>query len=94
MTDILIIVLICALVVSLVILVAFSFRQQRVIKGLKESNDTFFKDLESQMKEYHKENKDDYERAQTSQREELSERIKDFNNSFSETQKLQLDKMQ
>lgn len=94
MTDILIIILFCVLVVSLVIVFFLISRQQRVIKGLKESNDTFFKDLSSQMKEYHKENKDDYERAQTSQREELSERIKDFNNSFSQTQKLQLDKMQ
>lgn len=88
MTDILIIILFCVLVVSLVIMFFLISRQQRVIKGLKESNDGFFKDLSSQMKEYHKENKDDYERAQTSQREELSERIKDFNNSFSEKVKL------
>lgn len=88
MTDILIIILFCVLVVSLVIMFFLISRQQRVIKGLKESNDTFFKDLSSQMKEYHKENKDDYERAQTSQREELSERIKDFNNAFSEKVKL------
>ncbi|MBQ1748532.1 MAG: DNA recombination protein RmuC [Bacteroidales bacterium] len=37
--------------------------------------------MSQNLKEYHKENKDDYERAQTSQREEISERIKDMRES-------------
>lgn len=65
------------LLVALVLLFVFSARQRRMIDSFKE-------DLSRKMADYHKENKDDYERAQTSQREEISARIKDFNDSFSE----------
>lgn len=72
------------LVVALVVLFVLSAKQGRMIRSLKEDNKGFMKDLSQNLKEYHKENKDDYERAQTSQREEISERIKDFNSNFSE----------
>ena len=72
------------LVVALVVLFILSSKQGRMIRSLKEDNSGFMKELSQNLKEYHKENKDDYERAQTSQREEISERIKDFNSNFSE----------
>ena len=100
------------MVVALVVLFVLSFRQGKVIKSLKEDNQLFLKsfkeensgfmsNLSQSMKEYHKENKDDYERAQASQREEISARIKDFNDSFSEkvnllndTQKTKLEQIE
>lgn len=95
MPEVVLYVLCGVLVVALVVLFVLSFRQGKVIKSLKEGNELFFKsfkeensgfmsNLSQSMKDYHKENKDDYERAQTSQREEISARIKDFNSNFSE----------
>lgn len=69
------------LVVALVVLFILSSKQGRMIRSLKEDNQGFMKDLSQNLKEYHKENKDDYERAQTSQREEISERMKDMRES-------------
>ena len=65
------------LLVALVLLFVFSAKQRRMIDSFKE-------DLSRKMAEYHKENKDDYERAQTSQREELSARMVDFNTNMTE----------
>ncbi|MBR2135741.1 MAG: DNA recombination protein RmuC [Bacteroidales bacterium] len=84
MPEVLIYVVFALLVVALVVLFVLSAKQGRMIRSLKEDNKGFMKDLSQNLKEYHKENKDDYERAQTSQREEISERIKDFNSNFSE----------
>ena len=84
MPEVLIYVVFALLVVALVVLFILSAKQGRMIRSLKEDNQGFMKDLSQNLKEYHKENKDDYERAQTSQREEISERIKDFNSNFSE----------
>ena len=69
------------LVVALVVLFILSSKQGRMIRSLKEDNEGFMKDLSQNLKDYHKENKDDYERAQTSQREEISERMKDMRES-------------
>ena len=84
MPEVLIYVVFALLVVALVVLFILSSKQGRMIRSLKEDNSGFMKELSQNLKEYHKENKDDYERAQTSQREEISERIKDFNSNFSE----------
>lgn len=84
MPEVLIYVVFALLVVALVVLFILSSKQGRMIRSLKEDNEGFMKELSQNLKEYHKENKDDYERAQTSQREEISERIKDFNSNFSE----------
>ena len=65
------------LLVALVLLFVFSAKQSRMIDSFKD-------DLSRKMAEYHKENKDDYERAQTSQREELSARMADFNTNMTE----------
>ena len=65
------------LLVALVLLFVFSAKQRRMIDSFKE-------DLSRKMADYHKENKDDYERAQTSQREEISARMKDFNTNMTE----------
>ncbi len=84
MPEVLIYVVFALFVVALVVLFILSSKQGRMIRSLKEDNSGFMKELSQNLKEYHKENKDDYERAQTSQREEISERIKDFNSNFSE----------
>lgn len=84
MPEILIYVVFALLVVALVVLFLLSSRQGRMIRSLKEDNAGFMKDLSQNLKEYHKENKDDYERAQTSQREEISARMKDFNTNMTE----------
>ena len=95
MPEVVLYVLCGVLVVALVVLFVLSSKQSKVIKSLKEGNDQFIKsfkeensgfmsNLSQNLKDYHKENKDDYERAQTSQREEISARIKDFSDSFSE----------
>ena len=84
MPEVLIYVVFALFVVALVVLFILSSKQGRMIRSLKEDNSGFMKELCQNLKEYHKENKDDYERAQTSQREEISERIKDFNSNFSE----------
>ena len=81
MPEVLIYVVFALLVVALVVLFILSAKQGRMIRSLKEDNQGFMKDLSQNLKEYHKENKDDYERAQTSQREEISERIKDMRES-------------
>lgn len=81
MPEVLIYVVFALLVVALVVLFILSAKQGRMIRSLKEDNQGFMKDLSQNLKEYHKENKDDYERAQTSQREEMSERIKDMRES-------------
>lgn len=81
MPEILIYVVFALLVVALVVLFILSSKQGRMIRSLKEDNQGFMKDLSQNLKEYHKENKDDYERAQTSQREEISERMKDMRES-------------
>ena len=81
MPEVLIYVVFALLVVALVVLFILSAKQGRMIRSLKEDNQGFMKDLSQNLKEYHKENKDEYERAQTSQREEISERIKDMRES-------------
>lgn len=81
MPEVLIYVVFALLVVALVVLFILSSKQGRMIRSLKEDNSGFMKELSQNLKEYHKENKDDYERAQTSQREEISERIKDMRES-------------
>ena len=81
MPEVLIYVVFALLVVALVLLFILSSKQGRMIRSLKEDNEGFMKDLSQNLKEYHKENKDDYERAQTSQREEISERMKDMRES-------------
>ena len=81
MPEVLIYVVFALLVVALVVLFILSSKQGRMIRSLKEDNQGFMKDLSQNLKEYHKENKDDYERAQTSQREEISERMKDMRES-------------
>ncbi len=81
MPEVLIYVVFALLVVALVVLFILSSKQGRMIRSLKEDNEGFMKDLSQNLKDYHKENKDDYERAQTSQREEISERMKDMRES-------------
>ena len=81
MPEVLIYVVFALLAVALVVLFILSAKQGRMIRSLKEDNQGFMKDLSQNLKEYHKENKDDYERAQTSQREEISERMKDMRES-------------
>ena len=65
MPEVLIYVVFALLVVALVVLFILSAKQGRMIRSLKEDNQGFMKDLSQNLKEYHKENKDDYERAQT-----------------------------
>ena len=77
MPDIVLYVFCGVLLVALVLLFVLSAKQRRMIDSFKE-------DLSRKMADYHKENKDDYERAQTSQREEISARIKDFNTNMTE----------
>ena len=93
MPEVLIYVVFALLVVALVVLFLLSSRQGRMIRSLKEDNAGFMKELSQNLKGYHKENKDDYERAQTSLREELSARMADFNTNMTEKVGL-MDKMQ
>lgn len=83
-----------------ILLLSFSAQKKSFNQFISDAN-TSREKLSSLLKEYHEENKNDYERAQTSQREEISERIKDFNNSFnngvklfSESQKTQLESLE
>lgn len=88
------------LVGAVILFVLFASQKRAFAKFLTDSQ-THREKLENTLKEFHKENKDDYERAQTSQREEITNSIKTFNDSFntgvklfSESQKTQLESLQ
>lgn len=85
---------------AVILFILFASQKRAFSKFLTDSQSHREK-LESTLKEFHKENKDDYERAQTSQREEITNSIKTFNDSFntgvklfSESQKTQLDSLE
>lgn len=97
---ILLVVSLLILVGAVILFVLFASQKRAFTKFLTDSQ-THREKLENTLKEFHKENKDDYERAQTSQREEISNSIKTFNDSFntgvklfSESQKTQLESLQ
>ncbi len=87
--------------IGVVVLIALALSQKKDFNSFLNQTLSYRDRLEQKLKDFHKENKDDYQRAQNSHREELSANIKAFNDSFktgvgllSENQKNQLENLQ
>ncbi|MCI1721015.1 MAG: DNA recombination protein RmuC [Bacteroidales bacterium] len=86
---------------AIIALLNIAVGQKKTIAKYMSENDKFMQNLMTTIQNFHKENKDDYTRAQDSQRQEIAEKIKDFNDSFNrgvglltENQKNQLASME
>lgn len=100
-TEIIILSLSILILFGAIFLIIFTHSQKKAFNKFINDSEQQREKLVSLLKEYHKENKEDYERAQTSQREEIGSNIKMFTDSFnsgvklfSENQKGQLEALQ
>ncbi|HNY05032.1 MAG TPA: DNA recombination protein RmuC [Candidatus Egerieousia sp.] len=70
------------LIGAIIVLLNIANGQKKTIADYMSENDKFMQNLMTAIQNFHKENKDDYTRAQDSQRQEIAGKIKDFNDSF------------
>src|SRR5574344_2616826 len=96
-----VIIIVAVLIGAIIVLLNIANGQKKTIADYMSENDKFMQNLMTTIQNFHKENKDDYTRAQDSQRQEIAEKIKDFNDSFNrgvglltENQKNQLASME
>lgn len=95
------IIIIVVLAAAIIVLINIAMGQKKTIVQYISENERFMQNLITTIQNFHKESKDDYTRAQDSQRQELAGKIKDFNDSFNrgvglltENQKNQLASME
>ena len=95
------IIIIVVLAAAIIVLINIAMGQKKTIVQYISENERFMQNLITTIQNFHKESKDDYTRAQDSQRQELAGKIKDFNDSFNrgvglltENQKNQLANME
>lgn len=74
--------IVVVLIGAIMVLLNIANGQKKTIAGYMSENDKFMQNLMTTIQNFHKENKDDYTRAQDSQRQEIAGKIKDFNDSF------------
>lgn len=74
--------IVVVLIGAIIALLNIANGQKKTIANYMSENDKFMQNLMTAIRNFHKENKDDYTRAQDSQREEIAGKIKDFNDSF------------
>lgn len=77
-----VILIVVVLIGAIIVLLNIANGQKKTIADYMSENDKFMQNLMITIQNFHKENKDDYTRAQDSQREEIAGKIKDFNDSF------------
>ncbi|MDD2241797.1 MAG: DNA recombination protein RmuC [Bacteroidales bacterium] len=74
--------IVVVLIGAIIVLLNIANGQKKTIADYMSENDKFMQNLMTTIQNFHKENKDDYTRAQDSQRQEIAGKIKDFNDSF------------
>ncbi len=74
--------IVVVLIGAIIVLLNIANGQKKTIADYMSENDKFMQNLMTAIQNFHKENKDDYTRAQDSQRQEIAGKIKDFNDSF------------
>ncbi|MDD3911462.1 MAG: DNA recombination protein RmuC [Bacteroidales bacterium] len=77
-----VILIVVVLIGAIIVLLNIANGQKKTIADYMSENDKFMQNLMITIQNFHKENKDDYTRAQDSQRQEIAGKIKDFNDSF------------